>query len=387
MQPINNNTLVNRQAHRLVERYLQAGKVVVIYGPRRVGKTTLLAQIQEEYSHTETILAVTGENIDIHADLSSRRQSVLERFVGQATLLIIDEAQLIPDIGRNLKLLVDTQPNLKIIASGSSAFDLAAQVGEPLVGRKWTVLMYPFSAAELVAHTNWPAVRGRLDEALIFGSYPDVWHAVGTREKRDTLQEIVGSYLYRDILQLGNVRRSNVIHQLLELLAFQIGHEVSISELSSALAVDSGTVRRYLSLLEEAFVLINIRGFSRNLRKEITKTSRYYFVDNGVRNSLINSFNGLRQRNDIGALWENWLVVERLKHQAYTSLHANNYFWRTYDQKEIDWVEERDGKLYGYEFSWQPKEIRKATRKEFTTAYPNSELTVIHQGNYQDFIL
>lgn len=371
-----------------VKGYLQPGKVVVIYGPRRVGKTTLLRQLREQYGSDE-ILWLEGEQHEVKQQLSSHNLTGFQRLIGRASIVIIDEAQAVPQIGMALKMLVDHLPHLKIIASGSATFDLARKIGEPLVGRKWTVWMYPLWAKELMDHYGPIAFQAMTDELLVFGSYPALLHLPSAREKQDYLLNLVDSALYREILELDSVRNSAKVRQLLQLLALQIGHEVSLHELARALAMGGKTVARYLDLLEQSFVIMRVGGYSRNLRKEITRSARYYFLDNGVRNALINNFNrpDPLQRNDVGMLWENWLVMERIKKQRYRRLFANNYFWRTYDQKEIDWVEEREGKLFGHEFSWRAKPIRKATRQEFLTAYPQAELTAINRENFLDFIL
>jgi len=386
MLRINKNTVVRRTAHDNIKRKLEPGKVIILYGPRRVGKTTLLKQLEEEYESSEKIKSVTGENIAIHKPLSSRSLEPLSQFVGDASLLIIDEAQLIPDIGRSLKLLVDTHPNLKIIASGSSSFDLAQEVGEPLVGRKWTVWLYPFRAKELADNSSWSDVDESLETLLVYGSYPEIVQANGYKKKEEALMELVDAHLYKDVLTLDKLRKPKIIRSLLELLAHQVGSEVSMSELGNALDIDKETVMRYLDVLEQAFVIVNLRGFSRNLRNEVTKTSKYYFYDNGARNALVGNLKDLGHRADKGALWENWLVMERIKKQRQKSPISHNYFWRTYDQKEIDWIEEREGLLFGYEFSWQEKSIRNATRSLFTDAYPGGKLDVIHRENYRKFV-
>lgn len=386
MLRISKNTAIRRAAHDEIRRKLEPGKVVVLYGPRRVGKTTLLKQLEKEYESSEKIKSVTGENIAVHKPLSSRSLEPLTQFVGDATLLIIDEAQLIPNIGRSLKLLVDTHPKLKIIASGSSSFDLAQEVGEPLVGRKWTVWLYPFWSKELADYGSWFDVDESLETLLVYGSYPEVVQAVGNEKKEEALMELVDAHLYKDVLALDKLRKPKIIRSLLELLAHQVGSEVSMSELGDSLGVSKETVMRYLDILEQAFVIVNIRGFSRNLRNEVTKTSKYYFYDTGARNALIGNLNTIEHRADKGALWENWLVMERVKKQRHKNPISNNYFWRTYEQKEIDWVEEREGKLFAYEFSWKEKSIRRATRKLFSETYPESELSVIHRDNYRKFV-
>lgn len=354
---------------------------MVIYGPRRIGKTTLLSHL---LARKHNYLQVNGEDIDIQHYLSSQSIPKLKSFIGEHTLLVIDEAQRIPNIGLNLKLIVDHCSGVAVIATGSSAFDLAHQLGEPLTGRKLTFKMYPLSQIELQQLENPAQTSAHLEERLIFGSYPEVILLKDTNKKKEYLRELIASYLYKDILEIDGVRKAKQITQILQLLAFQIGKEVSINELGQQVGLNKGTVERYLDLLEKCFVVVNVQGFSRNLRKEITKRSRYYFYDIGVRNAIVNQFNLLKMRNDVGELWENYIVMERLKKQEYQKIHSNNYFWRTYTQQEIDWVEERDGKLYGYEIKWQNTKVKQPP--EWRSNYSNAEFAVIHQANYLDFI-
>lgn len=356
------------------------GKVVVVYGPRRVGKTTLLKKFLESQSD---YLFVTGEDVFIGEYLASGSIEKLKEFVGNKTLLVIDEAQYISSIGLNLKLIVDHLPHVRIIATGSSTFDLAKQIGEPLTGRKSVIKMYPVSQIELENLETKAETNSRLESRLLFGSYPEVITHPGDDEKMDYLHELVSSYLFKDILAFEGIQKAKKIIDLLILLAFQIGKEVSQTELGNQLQLSRVTIEKYLDLLEQTFILINIRGFSRNLRKEITKTSRYYFCDLGVRNALINNFNPLSRRADIGELWENYLALERIKKQEYQKIRSNNYFWRTYDQKEIDWVEERDGRLFGYEFKWS--EIAKPPKLWLDT-YPEASFESINASNYLSFI-
>lgn len=357
------------------------GKVIVIYGPRRVGKTTLLGKYLE---NEQNFLFVTGEDIFMREYLASGSVEKLKDFIGEKTLLVIDEAQYIPSIGFNLKLVVDHLPQVKVIATGSSTFDRAKQVGEPLTGRKYVLKMYPISQIELNQIENRVETTAHLESRLVYGSYPEVISLGGNKLKQEYLHELVSSYLFKDILAFEGVQKSKKIVDLLILLAFQIGKEVSHNELATQLAMSKTTIEKYLDLLEQVFVIVNIRGFSRNLRKEVTKTSRYYFYDNGIRNALINNFNSLGLRNDIGELWENYLIMERLKKQQYKQLWSNNYFWRTYDQKEIDLVEEREGKLFGYEFKWG-NAYTKAPNLWVET-YPESTFECINQTNYLQFI-
>lgn len=364
-----------------VKNLLKPGKVVIIYGPRRVGKTTLIKKILEDEPNS---LFVTGEDVFVQKILSSQSVDQLRRFIGAKDLLIIDEAQAITNIGINLKLIVDHIAHVRVIATGSSAFDLANKTGEPLTGRKYTLKMFPLSQIELGNLENLTQTQANLEQRLIFGSYPEVVLFNSDEERKNYLFELVSSYLLKDILMFEDVKKSKKMIDLLILLAFQIGKEVSLSELATHLGINKATVDRYLDLLEKVFIIINIRGFSRNLRNEVTKTSRYYFCDNGIRNALLNNFNSLYLRNDIGQLWENYLVAERLKFQEYKSTYSHNYFWRTYDQKEIDWLEDREGILFAYEFKYKDKKVK--CPKSFKEAYPDSVFTCITSENYLGFI-
>ena len=365
-----------------IDTFITPNKVVIVLGPRRCGKTTLLQQVLKRQK--ENYLFVDGDNIHVRESLQSQSIEKLKTFVGEHKMLVIDEAQKIKNIGINLKLIIDHIPDIKVIATGSSAFDLAQNIGEPLTGRKYTLKMYPLSQMEIGTKENVIETAEKLEQRLIFGSYPEVV-IINDRKKQELyLKEIVSSYLYRDILELDGIRHSDKIVRLLQLLAFQIGKEVSHTELGTQLGLSKNTVERYLDLLEKTFVIFRLPGFSRNLRKEISKNSRYYFIDIGIRNALINNLNDLALRNDVGMLWENYCIVERLKKQEYTDLMTNNYFWRTYDQKEIDLVEERSGKLFGYEFKWGHKKLK--VPKEWKGTYKESEFEVIDRENYLPFI-
>ena len=365
-----------------LESIKETNKVIIIYGPRRVGKTTLLNQYLRKTK--EGYLFVNGEDIDAQYYLSSQSIQKLKDFIGDNKLLIIDEAQKVDNIGLNLKLIVDHIEKVRVVASGSSTFDLAKNVGEPLTGRKISLKLFPLSQIELSRIENPAETRANLEKKLIFGSYPEIIIAKSDRKRREYLHEIVSSYLYKDILEMNGIKKSQKLIQLLQLLAFQIGKEVSLSELGRQLNMSKNTVERYLDLLEQVFVIINIRGFSRNLRKEIAKMPRYYFYDNGIRNALINNFNLIHLRNDTGELWENYIIIERIKKQHYQDIWSNNYFWRTYNQKEIDWVEEREGKLFGYETKWARDKYKEP--KEWKETYENALYRVIDQENYLNFI-
>ncbi len=375
---------IQRYLLNQIKDSLLPGKVLVLYGPRQVGKTTLAQELLGAVALRSKF--VNADELLYREALSSQSRDRLGEVLGDAELLVIDEAQRVPEIGLNLKILVDNFPHAAILATGSASFDLANKISEPLTGRKLTFNLYPVSYAELQLTLGALEARAQLERWLVWGGYPEIV-LTGSPELRERLLgELVGSYLFRDLLELEGIRRSEKLVDLLRLLAFQIGQEVSITELSTSLALNRQTVDRYLDLLEKVFVIFRVSGFSRNLRKEVTKNARYYFFDNGVRNSLIQNFNPLSLRNDTGQLWENYLVVERRKANQAAHRAANTYFWRTYDQKEIDCIEERGGKLYGYEFKWQSGDIRRATRSEFLEAYPGSDLTTVSRENFEAFL-
>jgi predicted AAA+ superfamily ATPase len=366
-----------------LKNYLKPGKVLVITGPRQVGKTTLLTNFLKKTPLKYRL--ESGEDIRIQELFNSNDISAIKEYAEGRELIAIDEAQKVKHIGQALKIMVDHIPGIHVIATGSSSFELAGQVGEPLTGRKITLTLFPLAQLELRKLYNSFDLRNKLEEFLIFGSYPEVLTTTQKEEKIRILNELCSSYLLKDILELEKVKGSKILLDLLRLLAFQIGGEVSLSELGRQLGIDYKTVARYLDLFEKSFVIFNVRGFSRNLRSEMTKKSKYYFFDNGVRNAIISNFNKLELRNDIGMLWENFLFMERQKKRAYHSIYANSYFWRTWQQKEIDLIEEREGKLYGFEFKWKDKKVK--APKEFLQSYKEAEFSVVHSKNYLEFIL
>lgn len=366
-----------------LSKYLKPNEVLIIYGPRRVGKTILLEKFLSKTALKYKL--ENGGDLAVHEVFVSQRKEMFQRYTEGYDLIVIDEAQYIPNIGKGLKLLVDSIPGIKIIATGSASFDLSNKVGEPLTGRSTTLLLYPVAQLELTAQFNKYELSQKKEEYLIFGSYPKVLTTLSLGGKAKILNSLVNSYLLKDILALEDVKGSKILLDLLRLLAFQMGNEVSLSELAKNLPIDPKTVARYLDLLEKSFVLINLRGYSRNLRKEISSKSKYYFYDNGIRNAVISNFNPLNLRDDIGKLWENFLVTERIKKQEYKKIYSNNFFWRTWDQKEIDWIEEREGKLFAYEFKYH-KKAKSKKPKEFLENYPGSEYQIIDSDNYLDFI-
>ncbi|MFZ5819215.1 MAG: ATP-binding protein [Chloroflexota bacterium] len=368
-----------------IHRSIIPGKVLVLYGPRQVGKTTLAKDLLQTIPQRTRF--VNADELLYREALASQNLKTLNEVLGDAEFLIIDEAQRVPEIGLNLKILIDNNPHATILATGSASFDLATKINEPLTGRKLTFTLYPFGYPELASSLGMLETRSQLERWLVWGAYPVIATTDALVLRERLLGELVGSYLYRDLLELEGVRRPEKIVDLLRLLAFQIGNEVSVTELGANLGLNRETVERYLGLLEKVFVIFRVGGFSRHLRKEITKNSRFYFYDNGVRNSLIQNLNPLSLRNDAGQLWENFLMVERRKTNQLAGRSVNAWFWRTYDQKEIDYVEEHAGRLGAYEFKWGTKsKTKKSTRETFLNAYPNAQVDTITQENFEGFL-
>ncbi len=366
-----------------IEKSLEKNKVLILYGPRQVGKTTLVKDFLKKTSLKYVYF--TGDQLDFARDFGSCNLSVIKKIIGDKSLLVIDEAQKIENIGTALKLVVDNFQDIFVITTGSSSFDIANAVDEPLTGRKNIVTLYPVSLGELSRDATPYEIDKEIGHFLVYGMYPNVINYNDYEKKQSRLLEIRDAYLIKDILSFQKIKNSKAIIDLLRLLSFQVGSQVSTSELGKSLGVDNKTVARYLDLLEKSFVLFRLNGFSRNLRKEVTKMSKYYFYDNGIRNALISNFNNLDYRNDVGQLWENFLVMERIKRNEYKKMYANYYFWRIQDRKEIDFIEERDGMLYGYEFKWR-KEKEKPPQ-EWIKNYKNATYNVYNRDNYLDLLL
>lgn len=364
-------------------KLLSSNKIVIIYGARQIGKTTLAnAVIKNLNLKTLIINADEKKYIDI---LSSRNVNKLGILTKGYQLLFIDEAQRIPEIGINLKILHDNFPDLKILVSGSSSLELSDKIKEPLTGRTWTYTLYPISFEEQLKTSNAFELDDRLDEFLVYGSYPEIFSLPNLKDKEHYLREICSSYLYKDVLELSSIKHSHKIHALLRLIAFQIGSQVSVNELATQLGMNKETVNVYIDLLEKSFVIFRLSGFNKNLRKEVTKMDKIYFYDLGIRNTLIENLNPLEVRNDIGHLWENYLIIERKKHLEYNRIFMNSYFWRTYTGAELDYVEEGRDKLTGYEFKISSRRKSKAPAS-WLDAYPNSVYQLINRDNYFNFI-
>ena len=375
--------LLDRAIKAKVTAFLQPNKVVVLLGPRRVGKTVLINQILADVD--EPYLLLHGEDQDVKRQLEYRSTQRYNNLLGDVKLLVIDEAQKISGIGQVLKLMVDTIPGIKILATGSSAFDLEKFTGEPLTGRKTTFQLFALSEKELDQTENLIDKAANLRHRMIYGNYPELLQIPGVEDKRIYLEDLIRSYLLKDILEFDLVRNSEKILQLLRLIAYQVGGEVSYNELSRQLGASKNTVERYLDLLSKVFILHSVGAWSKNLRKEIVKGRRWYFYDNGIRNALIGNLNPIENRDDVGALWENYVISERIKHQRYSNMLVYNYFWRTYDQQEIDWIEDRGGSLHAYEFKWNPKRKAKFP-KIFQETYQGSSFAVINNENYYEWV-
>lgn len=366
----------------IMDRLQNYTKAIIIYGARQVGKTTLCKDV---LGHVRLkTLAVNADEQRYIDVLSSRDSRRLLEFVENYDVLFIDEAQRVSDIGINLKILIDAKPDLRILVTGSSSFELASSVSEPLTGRAWTYELYPIACSELRSVWNTYEMKEQLYDRLRWGSYPELFSLKGEDAKQDYLRGLVSNYLYKDVLALGGMKNPDKIHNLLKLIAFQIGSEVSLTELGTQLSMSKETVARYIDILEKSFVLFTLSGFSRNLRKEVTKMNKYYFYDVGVRNAVIDNLHALEHRNDHGQLWENFLISERMKDNSYRKAQLTAHFWRVYTGAEIDYIEDGGGHLGGYEFKWNKGRVRQPDAWKKT--YAHADWQLINQENWLDFV-
>ena len=374
--------------HRLYENIIAEqmrldNRIIIIYGPRQIGKTTLARLIMEKFDGK--ILQINADDIDYTSVLSSRSLKKIRQLIDGYDLVFIDEAQQIPDIGINLKIIYDSLPHLKIIATGSSSFDLASKIQEPLTGRSWIFQLMPISVSELFLKHSRFELDKMLEDWLIFGNYPALLDIHNHQLKANYLQEIVRSYLFKDVLAIGSIKYPPKMRDLVRLLAFQIGSSVSFNELANTLQISRETVLNYIDLLEKTFVIFRLSSYSRNLRKEVTRHDKIFFYDLGIRNAIIENFAPLSNRMDAGALWENFLIVERMKTQTYKRLGANRYYWRTYTGAELDYIEEREGQVHGFEFKFNQKLVR--APQSWTDTYPEATFQTINRDNYLNFLL
>lgn len=373
--------MVNRLITNTIKQKFFKGKAIIVIGPRQVGKTTLLKMLASEYDRK--VLVWNCDEPDVRRKLTESTSTMLGNETAGYDIVFIDEAQRVQNIGITLKLLIDNYPEKQVVVTGSSAIDLSNSINEPLTGRKYEYDLFPFSAEELMIENGMQEERRLLERRLIYGAYPEVVNNPG--DERETLTSLVSSYLYKDIFAFQDVRKPEIIEQLLQALALQVGSEVSFNELGRLLGLNSVTVQRYIDLLEKSYVIFHLRSFSRNVRSELKKSRKIYFCDNGVRNALIGDYKPLALRTDTGALWENYLISERMKHNAYNAFYGKRYFWRTQQQQEVDYIEDYDGVLHAYEFKWSGSKQPRLT-DTFVKNYPNYTFDVVNRDNYLDFI-
>ncbi|MBU2525249.1 MAG: ATP-binding protein [Bacteroidetes bacterium] len=373
--------MVLRHLESTIRNKLFQKKAILIMGPRQVGKTTLLKKIFHQNTDT---LWLNGDETDIQQLFENISAKRFQAIIGKKNIVIIDEAQRIKDIGLRLKLITDTLPEVQIIATGSSSFELAQYVNEPLTGRKWEYILYPLSFSEMVNHHGLLTEKRMLPHRLLYGYYPEVVNNEGN--EKEILRQLSDSYLYKDVLMLDAIKKPDKVLRLLQALALQLGSQVSYNELGNLCGLDSKTVEKYIGILEKTFVVFRLSSFSRNVRNELKNSKKIYFFDNGIRNAVLANFNQVENRNDVGALWENFLVSERIKFLNYHNKWTNYWFWRTKEQHELDFIEESDGQLKAYEFKWNHKAKIKPPAK-FVSHYPNTPIEVINPANVEDFLL
>ena len=374
--------MIERLIQQRITLRLQPNKVILLFGARRVGKTVLIREIVKQFGGKYLLL--NGEDMNTLLLLEQQTVSNYKHLLNGVELLVIDEAQNIPDIGRKLKLIVDEIPEIKVIASGSSSFDLLNKTGEPLVGRSSQFLLFPFSQAELSKTENPFETRANLESRLIYGSYPELISMDNYELRQEYLRDIVNAYLLKDILSIEGLKNAGKMKDLLQLIAFQMGNEVSYDELGKQLGMSKNTVEKYLDILSKVFVIYRLGAYSTNQRNEVSKAGKWYFYDNGIRNAIIGNFNPISLRQDVGALWESYLIGERIKQKNYLGLNKDFYFWRVYGGKEIDLIESSANEIQAFEFKWGDK-IPKVPAA-FATNYPNATYSVINHTNYLDFI-
>ena len=374
--------MITRELQAKIEQKLFDGKAIVVVGARQVGKTTLFNEVLR--NRPEKILRLNLDEADARELLTNPTMAELQQLIADNTIVMVDEAQRATDIGLTLKRIQDNFPQVQLMVTGSSSLDLRARINEPMTGRKWEYMLFPLSTGELIRTKGILFVRQSLESRLIYGSYPDVLNYQA--EVRETLTNLTGSYLYKDLLELESIRRPALLEKLLVALALQMGSEVSYNELAQTVGTDSKTVEKYIDLLEKCFIVFRLQAFSRNLRNELKKSRKIFFYDNGVRNAVVQNFAPLALRADTGALWENFFISERLKANHYAGRYAKSYFWRTKSQQEIDYVEECDGTFRAFELKWNPKRSNAAIPAAFTQAYPVSEAVVVTPDNYLEYL-
>lgn len=375
------NIIIRALRQNILDRLFE-GKAIILLGPRQAGKTTLVEMVLE--SRDEKKMELNADEPDVRELLEKCTSTKLRTIIGLNTLLFIDEAQRIPDVGLTLKLITDKITEVQVIATGSSAFELNSRIAEPLTGRKFELTLFPPAFSELVQHHGLLEEKRFLEHRMIYGCYPEIITSLG--REQELIKLLAGSYLYKDLLTLEQIKKPILLEKILRALALQLGSEVSYHEVGQLVGADSQTVERYIDLLEKTFVLVRLPALSRNVRNEIKKGKKIYFLDNGIRNAIIGNFTSLSSRTDTGALWENYMISERIKLLNNQTCDANSFFWRTTQQQEIDYIEERSQKLYAYEFKWNPQRGKMRFPKTFCRNYADVETKVITPGNYEEFL-
>ena len=373
--------MIQRVLKKQIKDQMFTGKAIILLGSRQTGKTSLLEDV---FPSEKGVLWLSGDDVDVQSMMETMTAQRMRTLLGDRKIVVIDEAQRIKDIGLRMKVVTDQMKDVQLIATGSSAFELANRLNEPLTGRKWEYQLYPLSFGEMVAHHGLLTEKRLLSHRLVYGYYPEVVTSVG--KERDVLKMLSDSYMYKDVLALGSIKKSDKLQTLLQAIAFQVGDQVSYSELASTVGIDVKTVESYIDVLEKCYIIFRLPSLSRNLRNELKNNRKIYFYDNGIRNALISNFSPIELRTDSGALWENFAISERIKFTSYSHLWCNRYFWRTHEQKEIDYVEDLDGQLSAFEFKYSPKK-KVVIPKHFAEAYPTATFKVITPDNFEEFVL
>ena len=373
--------MIQRVLKKQIKDQMFTGKAIILLGSRQTGKTSLLEDV---FPSEKGVLWLSGDDVDVQSMMETMTAQRMRTLLGDRKIVVIDEAQRIKDIGLRMKVVTDQMKDVQLIATGSSAFELANRLNEPLTGRKWEYQLYPLSFGEMVAHHGLLTEKRLLSHRLVYGYYPEVVTSVG--KERDVLKMLSDSYMYKDVLALGSIKKCDKLQTLLQAIAFQVGDQVSYSELASTVGIDVKTVESYIDVLEKCYIIFRLPSLSRNLRNELKNNRKIYFYDNGIRNALISNFSPIELRTDSGALWENFAISEKIKFTSYSHLWCNRYFWRTHEQKEIDYVEDRDGQLSAFEFKYSPKK-KVVVPKHFAEAYPTATFKVITPDNFEEFVL
>lgn len=374
--------MIQRQLQDVIEKRMFAGKAIIVIGARQVGKSTLFNMVLEK--REEAVLLLNCDEPEVQEMLSSVNTQELKLLIGQNKILVIDEAQRVDNIGMTLKLITDNFPDVQLLVTGSSSFELQNKLNEPLTGRKYEYHLFPLSTGELLNAQGLVSVKQTLESRLIFGSYPDVFNH--KEDAKELLYNLSSSYLYKDLLNLESVRRPSLLGKLLTALALQVTSEVSYNELAQTVGTDNKTVEKYVDLLEKCYIIFKLNGFSRNLRTELKRAKKFYFYDNGIRNAILQNFAPLALRQDVGALWENFFISERIKSNQYSGRYVNSYFWRTNQQQEIDYIEECDGQFSLFEMKWNPRRANTQFPNAFLATYDVKEKAIVTPENWLEWV-